>query len=1547
MTSKGDFIGGVWYGPQGETLTSVNPARSGEVVFQTAWDAERVHVACEAAATAAPGWAALSRSERVRALEAFKQALEERLPELADAIRLEIGKTGSEAGGEARSLVSRFGIVARQIDRDMGEGPVAGEADAVLRYHPHGVVGVIGPFNYPLHLCHAHVVPALMMGNAVVIKPSEIAPLAGQRYAEAAEAAGLPDGVVNVVQGRGASGAALVANRHVRGLCFTGSYAVGRRILEASVERPELLVALEMGGKNVAVVLDDADLRQAAHEIVVGGYLSAGQRCTATDRVLVHARVVEPLMELLVPLVRSLRFGDPEDPSVFAGPLATAASVERVTLVLERARAAGAEALVEGGTREGGFYCLPSLHRLPAGVHHVEGYTDEELFGPDLCVEVVDDDAEAVKVLNGQPYGLANSVFSASRERFEEIFRGSHAGILNFNRTTNQASARLPFGGVGRSGNYRPAGAHASRNVVYPVASREQQLGEVSAHPMLVGVLPPVDLERLEARHRSEEREEAEHTLFVAPRPLRRVRPMGGALPRSEAWLARLYAESRVPKEKKPVVFDHLRSAGPWMVSVDETPLSVLDGMSQTATLSGGFADDAVVRALIEGEFGDTLLGATDTTAHPEHPAIEAFAEQLRSRMPGLNHVSFTNSGAEANEKAMALARLHSPSATAHRVMAFQGGFHGRTLLALHATWNPAKRGPFELAGYEVGFAPFPVAPMAHEALSVKASPDFLAQIARGELDMLISEWEGRDPLVNEELRALRAVDTSLRTGEYFAVIVEPMQCEGGDRYATARFFQALRLVTRRHDVSLIFDEVQTGFGLGGPFLWHSRYDLVDADGRPDTPDAVTFAKRAQVGVCVSRFPDPEPTATHTASLVRGRLHAMSTDEARAREVESWVKPRLQSMAQRYPELVSGPRACGYAFAFDLPSPEHLKAYLGQRFWRGAVVFGAGTHTVRYRLATSWEETHVERLFETVRRTLSWLDAHPGQQPPAWEDNGGGVDDEELPTDSPTIRVRGVEEGEDVDKLLDRIIALEARVYEPARRDSREHLAKGFSDAHGVVTLVEQELDDGTWDLVGFCLASPLERVLDVRGPDKDIMQGRNNTLYSLSLTVDPSTRGMGLGRILKLRQIEQARALRKEDGRPRYRYLTGRCRLGTTEAMMHINQSYGAVIVEVYPNAYGEVGAQALYYRIPLRGVVPDPSGMPESAAPERDVSDGISRPLGHPPSTLVWSLESGLLAGPAVNKLTVMNYITPAGVRALEWVTALTPYHPHIYLTSCRDELVDKSLRLLRYHRKKASVAIAFEGGYLGHTTAAARSLSDPRCHRQGPPHFDWPRVPHPATAGVEVSIAAIREAITAAGGIEQILGLFIEPVQERRGHVVPDAFWTQLAGLRRELGLPVVCFETATACYRSGRGPFYTSSFFVPDLLAWWAGGQQGFIHCTSRFYVSKPLTMVSTWDGDELCLVRVHHQLRAARGIDMTQGTSALDAVVQELDEDFKVRGRGLYRVIEAGPEADRLVASLSNIGVTARAYPGGYVALVPHLDCAMESVRLLHQAFSQL
>ncbi|HLL24523.1 MAG TPA: aminotransferase class III-fold pyridoxal phosphate-dependent enzyme, partial [Kofleriaceae bacterium] len=826
----------------------------------------------------------------------------------------------------------------------------------------------------------------------------------------------------------------------------------------------------------------------------------------------------------------------------------------------------------------------------------------------------------------------------------------------------------LPFGGVGKSGNYRPAGAWSHRNVTVPVAVLENPIGAVTSNPHLASLLPAFDLDHMETQHAGEEACEAARVLIDLPRPMHVTLPKGGKLPESADLLARLYAGDRVPKEKKPPVFDHLRSAGPWMVSIDREPLAVLDGMSQTATVVGGFAEDQVVRAYTEGEFGDTLV-ENDDTALGETWAAADYASTLRQLVPGLPHVTFVASGAEANEKAMALCRINSPRKDATKVLAFEGSFHGRTLLSLHATHSPGKRTPFEIEGYKCTFAPFPV---WNEPGDEPAAPSgFYAAAATGDVAGLAERFgEAKDdPLLAAEVASLVAVHEALETGAYFCTIIEPMQSEGGDRYATERFFRALRLLTRFHQTWLVFDEVQVGFGLGGPFAWHSKFRLLNQRGQPDYPDAVTFAKRAQVGVVMSRFADPEHASAHNASLVRGRIHAdMVSTSHNAERLEKLVLPRLAQLARAYPHLVQHPRAAGYAFAFDLPTAAHLDAFLGQRFWRGAIVFGAGTKTARYRLSDSFHAREVDMLFESVRRSLSWLDAHDGKKAPEWEDPA--VPAAKAPVPPAEITYRLVPHDEAMEHLP-AILDIEYQVYEPARRTPPAEVRAAIEDPEGSLLVGEVAGASGP-QLVAFAIGAPLEHCSDVEGPDDDPMLGKHNTMYSVSITVAPSFQSSGIGRRLKEHQLRDAATRKTADGSLRYRYVTGRNRVGRTAQMTHLNRVFGAHVVSVLTGQYEDPEGQAMYYRIPLGPIRPDPVVKQDVLAKraqhatghddddvELDLASGLTKPLAACASLRALE-EQGQLYGPAVNKLTLMNYVTPATVRALEWIGALAPELP-----------------------------------------------------------------------------------------------------------------------------------------------------------------------------------------------------------------------------------------------------------------------------------------------
>jgi succinylglutamate-semialdehyde dehydrogenase len=482
---RGDYIGGAFVPPSGGApFASRDPATAeGDVVLEAVGDAAAVDAAVAAALEAQRGWRRAGLDARVEALRAVQARVPQHTERIAQAITAEMGKPIAEARGEAASIASKIDGVIEQLPFELPPAPPG--APGEQRFHPLGVVAVIGPFNFPVHLLNTHVIPTLLTGNTVVAKPSELTPLAGQRYAELFADAGFPAGVFNLVHGVGDTGAALVAHPDVRGVVFTGSYATGRRIRQATFDQPFKKVCLELGGKNPAVVLDDADLEQAVREILLGALLTTGQRCTATSRVIATPGIADALEDRLVEAFRRIAPGDPKDAACFMGPLASHGGRDRFLKQLEAARAEGAEALVEVRSLPGGAYVTPGLYRVRGG----EATLAEELFGPHVGFERAADLDDACRRAADTPFGLSASLFSADPAAWEAFYDQVPAGVVNINRSTNGASGLLPFGGVGMSGNWRPAGSLAPRNATYPVAYMRADLGARTPNAALDGQL--------------------------------------------------------------------------------------------------------------------------------------------------------------------------------------------------------------------------------------------------------------------------------------------------------------------------------------------------------------------------------------------------------------------------------------------------------------------------------------------------------------------------------------------------------------------------------------------------------------------------------------------------------------------------------------------------------------------------------------------------------------------------------------------------------------------------------------------------------------------------------------------------------------------------------------------------------------------------------------------------------------------------------------------------------------------------------------------------
>lgn len=432
-----------------------------------------VDAAVSAARRAWAPWAARPLTERITVLRSFANTVRRDAESFADLVAREAGKPLWEARNEIDAVVAKVDIAVQAYAERTGKKKLdAGVgSSAALRHKPHGVMAVIGPFNFPAHIPCGHIVPALIAGNAVVFKPSEKTPAVGEALVAAFHSAGVPPEVIQCVIGGPDEGKALVAHPGTDGVLFTGSVQTGIAINRKLAANPGKLVALEMGGNNPVVVTDTPKLADAAAIIVQSAFATAGQRCTSARRLIVVESVHDALMAELVPLARKLMVGDPlGEPQPFMGPVIDNETAEQLMESFVALMTGGGRALLHMRRS------LPDLPFLSPGIIDVTEVPDRpdiELFGPLLQVIRVPDLDTAITEANNTRFGLSASLIGGSPEDYGRFWANIRAGIINWNAPTNGASSKAPFGGIGLSGNHRPAAYYAADNSAYPVASTE------------------------------------------------------------------------------------------------------------------------------------------------------------------------------------------------------------------------------------------------------------------------------------------------------------------------------------------------------------------------------------------------------------------------------------------------------------------------------------------------------------------------------------------------------------------------------------------------------------------------------------------------------------------------------------------------------------------------------------------------------------------------------------------------------------------------------------------------------------------------------------------------------------------------------------------------------------------------------------------------------------------------------------------------------------------------------------------------------------------
>ena len=494
FTFAGDFIAGKFLKsekPDGQ-FKAISPGDLSDVLMNVTYQLDHVDKAVKAAKDAYMGWARLSMDERKNYLMKLKEVFVAHETEMAEAIARDTGKALWDATTEAKALAGKVDITLNESVKLIKEERIPNalpHVDGVIRYRSRGVMSVIGPFNFPAHLPNGHIIPALIAGNTVVFKPSEQTAAVGQLYAQMFEKAELPPSVFNMVHGEAETGRRLVAHELVDGILFTGSYEVGLKIKQETLNHYWKIIALEMGGKNATVVWEDADLEKAVYETLIGAYMSTGQRCSGTSRVILHDRIADQFTDRFYRAAKKLSIGH-WSKNPFMGPLINGAAVEKYIRFQEMANRENCESLMRGKALEldyKGHYVTPSIH-LVKSYDANSVYQKTEIFGPNVAIYRSSDFEKTLEMVNSTGYGLVMALFTKNRELYETALLKARVGLLNWNRTTNGASSRLPFGGMGKSGNDRPSAHFAIQYCTVPVASLEDPTS-LDRNKLLPGVL--------------------------------------------------------------------------------------------------------------------------------------------------------------------------------------------------------------------------------------------------------------------------------------------------------------------------------------------------------------------------------------------------------------------------------------------------------------------------------------------------------------------------------------------------------------------------------------------------------------------------------------------------------------------------------------------------------------------------------------------------------------------------------------------------------------------------------------------------------------------------------------------------------------------------------------------------------------------------------------------------------------------------------------------------------------------------------------------------
>ncbi len=914
--------------------------------------------------------------------------------------------------------------------------------------------------------------------------------------------------------------------------------------------------------------------------------------------------------------------------------------------------------------------------------------------------------------------------------------------------------------------------------------------------------------------------------------------------------LKKYYEKKFIPPDKKNYLTNLRESVGPYMgIAGKNTPAFLLDASSQIATLGFGFN--------FLGLFGPAHAlesWINDKSSLHFKGISKAFHQFIERKMKRDNvFINFCNSGAEANETAFGYCYERRKNPKANTILAFKGSFHGRMMMTLASTWHPEKRENFQWPGFLTEYCPYPE--LNDDNINRTIPEDWCESWDRASLTTFQPNptWNKIDKDIKEDVACLMAVREKFLSKNIFAFIIEPMQCEGGDCYSSGRFHKALILMAGSFGILSIYDEVQTCFFLGREFFWHQDLGLNHNDAYDTSPDYITCAKKAQIGIVISKvFHSHENDTFQTASLIRGYYQGLLIDQKKEMilDLENKVRTYLEKLIQKHSSLITRPRVRGLAFAFDLVNENNLSAFVALRFSYALLYYPAGHKTLRFRLNTSFYKQDLKLLFSLLDGICTQLSGHTPNPLPSsvplkrtppeflykwsifvldlkYQTLQGkittGLNDISHFFKTMTGRELNFLNKENVHQYEEKIMALQKRVYESSRITPIEAYRKVVNSLKGWALVVLEKEDIAAMSFASLITDHPLER-----GVKLDSFFDSPETAYCVDTTLNPDFNREKLG--LSLKYALQSAALVEGIFR-----LQGRNRQELASSMLNINLSLGAYELQYLKEDYPSFQKyrDTIYYTTQLSW--------------EREPIN-LSRAIDSPLSSGDLDVDYIKEQMPCLNnKICLSNFVSKRFLELFKDILSLMPSKlRHGYSASGQSECVDKIVKSLWFNSDKTTCRmLTFKEHYFGTGSLLSRSLS---CSND--PFFPIDHLPTPTSENYQ----AILQDVEASLKKHKYLCLWIEPLTQKTMIECPREFLIELKKLTHNYGVKIIYNETASQSYRYDGKHFFVSqdAHLTPDAAMVFTGGQNAMVAICEESFIERPMMLISTWDGDEFAL-----------------------------------------------------------------------------------------------